>query len=486
MVIRSNWLALVFALTAGQAALAQATFDDLLKRVPSSANAIMVIDVAAVHSSPLAVQEGWKDTHEAEYVKRPLILPPEAERIVLASQMNANRELKQDWELAIMTLTEDFSMRAIARAEGGYVDSIDGKDAAWTPSDAYFVNLEPKLLGVMHPADRQAVTRWVNLGQESGAVTVSEYLKSAAASVNKQTPIVMALDLNGVVRPHNLDASLKESDLTKDDPAKQKAWFNVLMGLKGVTLRVELTEKARGNLEVNFAGSTELFGKDAKPLVLEALNKFGVGIDELDNWRATLRSNAIILEGDLSKPAMRKLFSLLELPSGKFSSLKGEEAASDSPDVIAKASKSYFDSVTTLLDDIRNEFSTNRDARRSLAPVYLDRYARNIDRLPILNVDEELLAFGGSVGETLRTLSASTKSGNVRAGVRKSQTYGAYTYNYDGYGYYNVRSTSTARNQVDSEEQGRTTIQRFNTWKQVEDSLAAIRKTMTKKYNMEF
>jgi hypothetical protein len=288
------------------------------------------------------------------------------------------------------------------------------------------------------------------------------------------------------VRPHNLDASLKESDLTKDDPAKQKAWFNVLMGLKGVTLRVELTEKSRGTLEVNFSDSTDLFGKDAKALVLEALNKFGVGIDELESWQATLRSNAIILEGDLSKSAMRKIFSLLELPSGKFSTLKGEEMATDSTEVIAKASKNYFDSVTTLLDDIRNEFSTNRDARRSLAPVFLDRYARNIDRLPILNVDEELLAFGGSVGETLRGLSASTKSGNVRAGVRKSQTYGAYTYNYDGYGYYNVRSTSTARNQIDREEQGRTTIQRFQTWKQIEDGLADTRKKMTAKYRIEF
>ena len=486
MVVRSNCLALVFALTAWHAACAQDGFEALLRRIPASANAIMVIDVAAVHSSPLAVKEGWKDTHEAEYVKRPLILPPEAERIVLASQMNANEELKQDWELAIMTLTEDFSMRAIARAEGGYVDQIDGKDAAWTPSDAYFVNLEPKLLGVMHPADRQAVTRWAALGKASRAVTISEYLKSAAASVNPQTPIVMALDLNGVVRPHNLDASLKEFDLTRDDLAKQKAWFSALMGLKGVTLRVELTEKSRGILEIHFADSTDLFGKAAKPLVLETLNKFGVGIEELENWQASLRSNAIILEGDLSKPAMRKIFSLLELPSGKFSTLKGEAAASDSPDIIGKASKNYFDSVTTLLDDIRNEFATNRDARRSLAPVYLDRYARSIDRLPILNVDEELLAFGGSVGETLRGLSASTKSGNVRAGVRKSQTYGAYTYSYDNNGYYNSRPTSSVRSQIDREEQGRTTIQRFQTWKQVEDGLAETRKRMTAKYRIEF
>jgi hypothetical protein len=76
MVARWNCLALVFALTACKAAFAQHGLDDLLRWVPSSANAVMVIDAAAVHSSPLAVKEGCKDQHEAEYVKRPLILRP--------------------------------------------------------------------------------------------------------------------------------------------------------------------------------------------------------------------------------------------------------------------------------------------------------------------------------------------------------------------------------------------------------------------------
>ena len=239
-------------------------------------------------------------------------------------------------------------------------------------------------------------------------------------------------------------------------------------------------------MQVDFSASTDLFGAQAKPLVLEALNKYGVGIEDLDTWKATLRSNAIILEGDLSKPAMRKIFSLLELPTAKFSSLKGEEPAGDNAKAMGEASKKYYESVTTLLDDIRKEFSTNRDARRTLAPVYLDRYARNIDRLPILNVDEELLAFGASVGETLRSISAATKAGGVRAGVRKSQTYGAYSYSYDNNGYYSARPNASVRSQIDREEQGRATIGRFESWKQIEDGLADVRKKMTTKYQIEF
>ncbi len=277
MSIRWNLLPLTLILTATNIATAQTPFDNLLRRVPSGANAVMVIDVSAVHSSPLAVREGWKDQHEAEYVKRPLVLPPEAERIVIASQMNYNQELRQDWELAVMSLTEEFSMRAVARAEGGYVDDVDGKPAAWTPSDAYFVTLESKVLGVMHPANRQAVGRWVDFSDDNKQVVASEYLKSAAAAVNQQTPIVMALDLKGVVRPHNLQESLMDSDLTRDNPAKQKAWFDVIMDLEGVTLSVQLGEKAQGIVASRFLPKHRSLRQGGEALGFGSLEQIRLG-----------------------------------------------------------------------------------------------------------------------------------------------------------------------------------------------------------------
>lgn len=94
----------------------------MLKRIPASANAVMVIDAEAVFSSPIAVKEDWKNQHEAEYVNKPMILPPEADQMVLASNMDPYRDFEQNWELAVMRLTEPIGMRSVARAEGGYVD----------------------------------------------------------------------------------------------------------------------------------------------------------------------------------------------------------------------------------------------------------------------------------------------------------------------------------------------------------------------------
>jgi hypothetical protein len=301
-----------------------------------------------------------------------------------------------------------------------------------------------------------------------------------------QSQIVMALDLKDLVRPHTLEAALKESPLVGEDAAKLKAWKDVIMGLQGVTLRVQLGDKAQGSLQVDFDASPEILEKSAKELVLNTLNNFGAGLDDLESWQARVQSNAILMEGELTKAGMRKIFSLLELPSAKFSALKGEEPAPDDKETVAQASQRYYQSVSTLLDDIRNEFKTNRDARRTQAPVYMERYGRMIDRLPILNVDEELLAFGASVSETLRSMSAVQKSGGVTAGVRKSQTYGAYTYSYDNNGYYSSRSTASVKTQIAREEEGKARIMRFNSWKEIEDSLAAIRTKMTGKYRLEF
>ena len=467
-------------------AAAEEPFEELLGRVPAGANSLMLIDVDAVHASPIAVREGWKDQHKAQYVGGPIILPPEADRLVVAAEMSPARDFSQTWELAVMSLAEPLSLPAVARAEGGYVDEINGHPAVWTPSDAYFVRLEPKQIGVMHPANRQVVSRWIDSVRKRETGIVSPYLKSAAALVNPQTPIVLAFDLEDIVTPHALEEALRESPLAPKDAAGQKAWKDLILGLKGVTLRIQLGEKAQGSLQVDFAESPEVFGKSAKALVLETANQFGAGLEDLESWEALVQSNSILLEGELSKSGMRKMFSLLELPSAKFSALKGETPAPDDAETVAKASQRYYHSVSTLLDDIQKEFQINRDARRGLAPVYLERYGRMIDRLPILNVDQDLLVFGASVSETLRGIASAQRAGGVRAGARKSQTYGANSYSYNSSGYYSGRPIASDRTRIDREEQAKARIVRFNSWKEIQDNQSEIRNKMAEKYGVEF
>ena len=456
--------------------------DELMQRIPNGANAIMVIDVTALEATPLAKTQGWAKKHEAAFVERPMMLPPEASRIVVGSQLNFAGELNAEWEVAAMTLTEPLSMRSIARAEGGYLDKIAGIDCAWTPSDAYFVSLEAKQLGVVFPANRQFVSRWMQSG--AGAIS-SGYLLVAAKQVDRTNQIVMALDLKDAPQPHRLRERLQASPALKPLSAKLEAVEKLIGGMQGLTLRIAVGESAKGTLRVDFSDSPAVLGTQAKPLLLEALDNFGAKLPGLDQWTAKTELKSIVLEGTFTTDALRRVFSLLELPSTKFSSLKGEVSETPSaatPDAKGTASKAYFKGVSVLIEDLRKTLGDTRDNHA----VWMERYGRKVDGLPVLNVDDDLLAWGARVGETFRVMALAERASGIKSGVRKSSVYGNYQYNYDQYGYTNFRSNESVRGQIDTEEKAQAKAVRFNSWKETEDATAAIRKEMTKRYQMEF
>ena len=456
--------------------------DELMRRVPASANALLVIDAKALETTPLAVQQGWKQKLEAANAARPLMLPPEADRIVVAAQLDAHREMGVVWEVAVMQLSEPLAMRSIARAEGGYLDKIHGLESVWTPSDAYFVAVEPRVLGMMFPANRQLVSRWAQLSQANQLAGPSKYLADAAKSVDRQHPIVLAMDLTDAPQPHRLRETLQQSTALRGGDSKIEQLEKLISGIQGVTVRLAIDKSARGTLTVDFSESPQVLGTLAKPLVLEALNKFGAHMPDLDQWTAKIQSNAIVLDGTFSTDGLRRLFSLLEIPTTKFSTLKSEDVEKSSPSMAAQTSETYFKSVTVLIEDLRKTLGDTRDNHA----VWMERYGRKVDALPILNVDDDLLAWGARVGETFRVMALAERASGIKGGVRKSSVYGNYQYNYDQYGYGSARSTSSVKGQINAEENAQAKAVRFNSWKEIEDATAAIRKDMTKRYQVEF
>jgi hypothetical protein len=142
----------------------------------------------------------------------------------------------------------------------------------------------------------------------------------------------------------------------------------------------------------------------------------------------------------------------------------------------------YYDGVATLLTDLQSTLGENRDNHA----VWMERFARKVDALPVLGVDDDLLAWGAKVGETFRQMALAERASHIRTGVRKSTVYGNYQYSYDGNGYYSARSTSSIRNQMRNEERAQAKAVRYSSWKELEDETAAIRKTMTQRYKVEF
>lgn len=465
-------------------------FDKLLQNLPDSTNAIVAIDVEGVLKSPIAVKEGWAYSFKKKNASTPLILPPESDKLVIASNLDTNDGFSQNWELAVIRLTEDIPMKAIARAEGGRIDKINNKEAAWTPSDAYFVDLDYRLLGTMYPANRKAVSRWTKFtSRKNKEIVIEKFLVDAAQSVNEKGPqVVMALDLKDVPEPHRLEEGLMSSRTLGDKELVVKRLMPKILGIQGIKLDVYLRGKATGKIIIEFNDNAEDFGKFAKPLILESMDKFGVRISQFEEWNTVLDGNKITLEGPLSETSLRRIFSLLEIPSTKFSSLKGSETSKSSEELMAENSRQYFKSVEVLIEDLRKTLKENQHAHST----FFERYGRKIDRLPILNVDDQLLDWGSSVAETFRTISLSKRKAGVDAGVQNAGvsdgTYrnnGSYNnYRYGSYNSYTKSSSTRIQNKMTANSKA--TNVRLNSWKDIDDSTAKIRREMTKKYNVEF
>jgi hypothetical protein len=391
-------------------------------------------------------------------------------------------------------------MKAIARAEGGYVETINGMEAAWAPSDAYFMAIGPNELGVMAPASRQKVSRWADYAQGSAINQTSPYLKQIAASFSPQTQIVMGIDLTDCVQPHEIHQHMEERSepipgMTTDQ------MVTMLTGLKGVTLAVSISDRAKGSLSVDFAGPVSLSSTTAKSLVLEVLNKKGASLPALADWSCEVTSTMIHLSGDLDQESLRRVASLMELPTSKFSQLSDTNVEDDSMEEMKQKSLTYFQTITSLLKSLRPKTIGNSGGGGD--GVWMDRYASKIDSLPILHVDPDLLDYGAKLSETLRIMSGARKRSGVAGGVAAANTaasgaYNGYGYNYNGagygnYGYNRAVGPKTAlagqNNAINAQKrslQAGATNVRIQGWELIDNATADIRRTMTERYQVEF
>ena len=206
-----------------------------------------------------------------------------------------------------------------------------------------------------------------------------------------------------------------------------------------------------------------------------------------------IKGKSIVMQGNFSTDGLRRVFSVVELPSAKFSMLKDSAEPMDdsTPEsLIRESSLTYFSSVDVLLKDLKRELRGNK-----AVSAILERYAGRIDRMPILNVDEDLLDYGSGIAQTLRAIALSRRQGGIKSGTQTTgMGRGGYSnYSYD-YGYFDVsgdrysgaRASAADRANIKARAMAESNNARVEGAKQIADATAQIRRQMTKKYGVEF
>jgi hypothetical protein len=470
---------------------AEANFYELLRRIPDSANTLILFDVERMLASPVAIREKWRDKINSSKGE-PLHIPVNAKRYMLASKLNFVSNFEDVWDVGLIETIGDVSLPYVAKAEGGYLDTVADEQVAYSRRNAFFVAFKPTVVGVAFPANRQDLGRWLRSVQRLNEPQVSEYLRSAVELVHGQDCIVVAIDIADLFTRHMLRDSLTRADCLAGKDVDLDALTAALASVKGVTLSVRMTERLDANIQVSFGASPGALKPVAKALMFEVLENQGMMLDEMKDWAILVEGNAITLKGRLSTTGLRTLTNLIPFPAETLDlEDTGTSVTATAPtpgaftagDSKAAASRKYFQHISLLLDqlrvDIKGSNMSPKIARRTV-----DKAALEIDRLPVLNVDEEVVAFGTAVSETLRAMRNLSQKASLDANYRQATIMGNSGYGYGGFygGTSGALETSVMRKQMTAMLKSN----QLDIVTMLEEKTAEIRKKMTLKYQIEF
>lgn len=459
----------------------QAGFPELIRRVPSQSNALMLIDAERLFASPIAQREGWKKKQTTEFAQRPLAVPPQATKVVRGAPLDL-QEFTTPWAVTLMEADSAPSLESIAAREKGYVDKIAGFKAAWSPRGAYVVSVAPSAVGVLSPPNRQFLSTW--LKQPSGKI--SDYLLHASQSMAEtDAQLLLALDLEDALDPQRITAALARSPAVTAAKGDPQALATVLATLRGVKFEVVFKDKAWGRLMLEFGSDPASLASIAKPLVIEVLDRAGASLDDIQQWPVSQKGNVLSLHGELSASGLLRLGSLFELPSIELDPAE-EPVVADKPQLYA--TQNHFKAVGRLLDDLLDQ---KRDAKtQGQLALWADQYAKRIDRLPLVNVDKDMQNYSAEVAEDLRDIAITLKGAGIRSGVRSANTYDASGYggyyggNYDGY--YGNRVVDSERRAIRAQERGSSAMSTAQIGNKIRTDTSRIRQSMTERYKVEF
>ena len=485
--------------------LAQGQFQQLLARVPSWANAVVILNVEKAKQSPTGQAEGLTEKIDKAFREGLIPVPPDATRFVLAAELDLEF-MSPIWEAAVMDLAETPNMNLIAKAYRGEPDTLEGLPAVALPQDAYVLKLGDKTLGAMSPANRQAVVRWLRQ-QAASASKQSPYLERAAGYSDRAgTEIIMALDLDGMISPLRVNRFLQSVAWLEEARVDVGKLKQLLGSVEGIRIGVRLGSPPNGRVTADFRETPAITGASAKRLFLEYLAEKGLLIEDFQKWQPEVQGTTISLAGNMSPSGIRKLLSVIESPApGAVSAaVAGTATASSDSTAIGAAqaakTKAYFQSVSSMFDDLKDDMKEAKNIAST--SLFFDKYARRIERLPILDVDPEMLDFGAYVAQQLRQSAGAVRMMGIRTGVRTREITSADTtsdYYYGGYGsgrygYYGGTSAMKAdlqaveqqRGVVRAQEKGTAAVSVHQIRADVIAATADIRRKMTEKYRVQF
>jgi len=488
----------------GFAGKADAQFESMMRYVPSNANAIIAIDIDLLEKTEMAIEEKWREQRQRVRQDMGQESPP-PQRILLAAEVHPMR-LDSEWELTLIDTEHTLNAEELADKLNSNVDNIGGFAAVETRGEAYVVRLEEKLAGLLHPADRQKVARWLRTGKTADQST---YLKDALKRITDRTPIVFAIELRDVATPSQVKVQIADHETFEKRQKDVDGVAELFSGIQGMSMDVQIAQNAAATLRMDFDQPAGIL-KEHQQLVIDLLADMGISVPEFDDWNASISGNSWLLQGKLSRQTIDRLFAMADARfeakiEGDPSTYAGGGQPQESEgDKAAKLALNYYRDI----EDIVARVGDYKGANANMYARWFRERAEELENMPTLGVDRELVDFALMVANGLRETAATLRGTSSRKVLRQTSvnlsrggSYGEFygTTRWGGYGYYRGgglynpnaeaagRATrGTQKRMIGIQERSKAASATFQTLDDIAEEMAKLRIKMTEKYEMQF
>jgi|GEM_PF-2483868 len=446
-----------------------------------NANAIIFFNVNHVMNSPLATSQNWKEDFDKAYASGLVAVPPTTGQLMISSDLDIST-WKPNLTTAVFELNEAFGLNVIRRQYEGVPDTIGNQSSLLLSQGVYVVQAGERRAAVISSGNRQVVSRWLQNAEKSANGSLADYLQAATDRV-KISDIVLAIDLQNAFPLAVIESKLKSSPLfSKQQDEDRAATARLLHTLKGVTLEVIVKQTADSRLVVDFGNdiSGSAIAQHGKEILIEALSDAGLMMDDLESWNGRAEGNRYILQGKLSVDGIRQVMRLINLPIGNFVTDEKRLTSVNGESQMAYTTQQYFRSIQKVMAQI-DEITKRDDVAISRYAKWFSNWADEIDALPILNVDPSLLEFSQKLSESFRQCSDAIAGIRIQAGSR-----GAQVWNGVGEYYIWTNEQSSTRNAFRKEEQARGITSARGIYREIQNGLQEVRRTMVDKYKLDF
>jgi hypothetical protein len=420
-----GWLAGLGLLVVSSICQAQDDVAILLRRVPESADAILVVRLKALLDSPRGKQDNWSQKYELGYLNGAVRIPPTVKTLLMASDIQTHESIPATtYGVALLNSRKRISMSGLAIQEGGQVLTVADTPVVLTSRNSFIVELAPGFVGAMTPPNRKELARWMRFAMSNRDPIISPYL-SNAMSAGRGAQIQLAVDLREFIDPKAVEPWLKRSKKLQGSQATFDPLIDLIKGMKGIRFTARVQDTTTGIVYLDFSKSVEDRAGYLRDLFMESLDTLGIPIDEFRDCECRTESEGrtVVLKAELADATLREIMSLIQMPSVQMDAeeIKSPTIASPGNKPDLAATTRYFNAVQQLLDDLRKKAKKADDYNKTAH--WHETYAKRIFELPRQGVDGEMVQYGATVASQLHALAGSLRGVPVKVDMLEGQKY---------------------------------------------------------------